>query len=68
MPLGLFIKAWGPAALWTQLGGNAADYAALTWSAFAVSFIPVTIGNIVGGAGLVGGVYWFIYLRNRRPI
>ena len=22
IPLGLFIKAWGPAALWTQLGGT----------------------------------------------
>jgi formate/nitrite transporter len=68
VPLGLFIRTWGPAALWMQLNGNAADYAALTWSAFAVSLIPVTIGNIVGGAGLVGGVYWFIYLRKRRPI
>jgi formate/nitrite transporter FocA (FNT family) len=27
------------------------------------NIIPVTLGNIVGGAGLVGGVYWFIYLR-----
>jgi formate/nitrite transporter len=27
------------------------------------NLIPVTLGNIVGGAGLVGGMYWFIYLR-----
>ena len=62
IPLGLFIKAWGPAALWTQVGGN---YEALTWGAFFVSLIPVTIGNIIGGGGLVGAVYWFIYLRKR---
>ena len=28
------------------------------------NLIPVTLGNIVGGAGLVGGMYWFIYLRH----
>jgi formate transporter len=66
IPLGLFIKAWAPAALWAEIGGNAANYAALTWPAFFVSLIPVTIGNIVGGGVLVGLVYWFIYLRPRR--
>jgi formate/nitrite transporter len=28
------------------------------------NLVPVTLGNIVGGAGLVGGMYWFIYLRH----
>ena len=65
IPLGLFVKAWGPAELWSQIGSSAADYAALTWPAFFVSLIPVTIGNIIGGGALVGGVYWFIYLRTR---
>ena len=64
IPLGLFVKAWGPAALLSQLGDTAA-YAGLTWPAFFVSLIPVTIGNIIGGGALVGGVYWFIYLRKR---
>lgn len=27
------------------------------------NLVPVTLGNIVGGALLVGCVYWFIYLR-----
>jgi formate/nitrite transporter FocA (FNT family) len=27
----------------------------------------VTIGNIVGGAVMVGAVYWFVYLRRRTP-
>jgi formate/nitrite transporter FocA (FNT family) len=26
----------------------------------------VTIGNIIGGSIMVGAVYWFIYLRNRK--
>lgn len=64
VPLGLFVKAWAPAAVWSQLG-DAADYAALTWPAFFAGLIPVTIGNIIGGGVLVGGVYWFIYLRAR---
>ena len=66
IPLGLFMKAWGPTNLWAQLGLSAADYGDLTWPAFFFSLIPVTIGNIIGGGGLVGGVYWFIYLRTRR--
>jgi len=30
---------------------------------FVNNLIPVTIGNIIGGAVMVGAVYWFIYLR-----
>jgi formate transporter len=66
IPLGLLIKDWAPAALWPLIGASAADFASLTWPAFLQSLVPVTLGNIVGGGGLVGGVYWFIYLRNDR--
>jgi formate/nitrite transporter len=65
IPLALFIKAWGPSELWAQIGSSAAGMSALTWPAFFISLIPVTIGNIIGGGGLVGAVYWFIYLRKR---
>lgn len=27
------------------------------------NLVPVTLGNIVGGALFVGGIYWFIYLK-----
>jgi hypothetical protein len=27
------------------------------------NLLPVTIGNIIGGALLVGAVYWFVFLR-----
>jgi formate/nitrite transporter FocA (FNT family) len=38
----------------------------VTWSHFLVdNLVPVTLGNIVGGALLVGLVYWFVYLRGR---
>ena len=65
VPLGLFLKAGASAALWAQIGASPSDYAALTWPAFFASLVPVTIGNIIGGGVLVGGVYWFIYLRRR---
>ena len=40
------------------------DLSGLTWSAFLRdNLLPVTIGNIVGGALMVGIVYWFVYLR-----
>lgn len=32
---------------------------------FVNNLVPVTIGNIVGGT-LVGGIYWFAYLRKER--
>ena len=42
------------------------DAQALSWGGFLVrNLLPVTLGNILGGAGLVGGVYWFVYLRPR---
>jgi formate transporter len=63
VPLGLLLKAGAPATLWAQIGASPSDLAGLTWPAFFVSLIPVTIGNIIGGGVLVGGVYWFIYLR-----
>ncbi len=38
----------------------------LTWGAFFYkNLIPVTIGNIIGGAVFVGTAYWYSYLR--RP-
>jgi len=39
----------------------------LTWSGFVTAnLIPVTIGNILGGALMVGAIYWFVYLRPRE--
>ncbi len=34
------------------------------WELFTVNLIPATLGNIIGGALLVGGVYWYIYDRD----
>ena len=32
--------------------------AAVSWSGFVQNLVPVTLGNIVGGALFVGGAYW----------
>ncbi len=64
IPIALFIKAWAPATFWALIDKTPADFGALTWNNFfVVNLLPVTIGNIIGGAVLVGAVYWLIYLR-----
>jgi formate/nitrite transporter len=36
----------------------------ITLSQFVfANLIPVTLGNMIGGAGFVGLIYWFVYLR-----
>ena len=67
IPIGLFIKAGAPESFWAGIGQTAADFPALTWERFLINnLLPVTFGNIVGGALLVGAVYWFVYLRQAR--
>ncbi len=63
VPYGLFIKAFDPAfAIAHKI-----DLSSLTWGSFLVhNLLPVTIGNIIGGAGLVAVVYWFIYLMKEK--
>lgn len=64
IPMALFIKNWGDPAFFTTIGKSAADFPHLTWgNFFLTNLLPVTIGNIIGGALMVGLIYWFIYLR-----
>ncbi len=50
-----------------QLSGGLIDLSQLTVSGFLFkNLLPVTLGNMLGGGGLVGGVYWFIYLRQSK--
>lgn len=68
LPAGLFIKDWAPASFWAATGTKAADYPTVTWrDAVVGNLLPVTLGNIIGGAVLVGLVYWFVYLRGAEP-
>ncbi|KAF0134690.1 MAG: response regulator receiver [Candidatus Saganbacteria bacterium] len=58
IPLGIFLKGSGAAA------AAGLDLANLGWRNFFMNnLIPVTLGNIVGGAFFVGALYWLVYVR-----
>ena len=59
IPAGIFLHHWAGIA-----GPAAFDPASLCWGSFLWrNLLPVTIGNIVGGAVFVGMSYWSAYLR-----
>ena len=67
IPIGLFIKQYAPESFWQLIGKVPADYASITWKSFLLNnLLPVTIGNIIGGAVLVAAVYWLVFLRPKR--
>jgi formate transporter len=69
IPMGLLIKDFAGVEFWEAAGKAATDYSSLTWGAFFVkNLLPVTIGNIIGGVGFVGLVYWYIYLRPQKVV
>jgi len=64
IPIALFVST--DTAWLASLGDKAPKIANLTWgNFFLANLLPVTIGNIIGGAGMVGLVYWFAYLRKQ---
>ena len=66
IPMGLLLKNEDRAVAASGLSSD--QLADLTWSRFLLAnLVPVTIGNIIGGAVLVGAVYWFVYLRPGLP-
>jgi len=63
IPYALFIKMFD-AEFIHAIGDNVPHLEKLTWQTFFVNnLLPVTIGNIIGGAVLVAAVYWTIFLR-----
>jgi formate transporter len=61
----LIVKDFDPVFI-ASVNNQVAHLEKLTWPAFLLNnLIPVTIGNIIGGAVLVAAVYWAIFLR--RP-
>jgi formate transporter len=65
IPYALFVKA--NESFVSSLSPPAPDLSQLTWGSFVTdNLVPVTIGNVIGGAVMVGAVYWFVYLRPGR--
>lgn len=63
IPYALLIKAFDP----TFVLAKQIDLSGLTWSAFFLkNLLPVTLGNIIGGAVLVAVMYWFIYMWKKK--
>lgn len=64
IPAGMLIKWFGPEAIIVESVRLGADPGLITMQSFLVgNLLPVTIGNVIGGALFVGIVYWFVYLR-----
>lgn len=76
---GKCIGIWIPVMLFVTLGYEhsianmffipAAIYsgAAISWFDFlCLNLVPATLGNLVGGAVLVGCVYWYLFLKDNK--
>ena len=49
-----------------ELGVSQSAIDSLNWcSMFTKNLLPVTLGNLLGGAGFVGCIYWFVYRRSK---
>jgi len=48
-----------------DLAAGLASGTSLDVAGYIGNLIPVTLGNIVGGSGLVALVYWIVYLRGQ---
>ena len=60
IPMGLLIKQSAP---------TTDQYVELNFANFLFkNLLPVTFGNVLGGAVMVGLVYWFVYLRDANSI
>lgn len=66
IPYALLVKSFDPEFIVT-VSDKVPNLELLTWRAFFVNnLIPVTIGNIIGGAVLVAAIYWIIFLRVKK--
>ncbi|MFZ5571020.1 MAG: formate/nitrite family transporter [Thermodesulfobacteriota bacterium] len=63
IPTGIFIKSWGELAAIQAINAEGLTWVNCLWK----NLLPVTIGNIIGGAVFVGMSYWGAYLKPANP-
>lgn len=64
VPLAILVRETADARFWSATGLHPESFAHVTAGDFvARNLVPVTLGNVIGGAVLVGLVYWSVYLR-----
>jgi len=67
IPMGLMLKSKADPMLWELLDTSPVQYESLNLNNYLINnLLPVSIGNIIGGAVFVGLAYWFIYLRKQE--
>jgi formate transporter len=67
LPMGVLIREQGSDEFFASSGTAPSDYPDVSWANVIVdNLLPVTIGNVIGGAVMVGLVYWVVYVRAER--
>lgn len=70
LPMGWLIKTFGADSFWageaiTNAGVTAADFDMINWGKIIFgNLLPVTLGNIIGGALCVGCYFWVAYRKD----
>lgn len=68
VPYAMILQALAPDAFFAAIGHARSDYDTLAIGPVLGNLAAVTLGNVAGGAGLVGMAYWLVYLRLRRAV
>jgi formate/nitrite transporter len=67
IPEAILVLNHGDAQFLAVANTSGNNYESVSWSNYILNnLLPVTIGNIIGGAVLVGLVYWFVFLRKMK--
>lgn len=67
VPLAIAVRATADERFWRAAGIRPEAFPHVNaWDFLVRNLLPVTVGNVLGGAALVGATYWYVYLRAER--
>lgn len=67
IPLGIWVDQLPEVSNPTPFFTRPAPSSGPSWSGFLDNLFPVTLGNMVGGGGFVGMIYWWVYRVGAKP-